>query len=1117
MSKQRDPASRGTILDDEALQELLAETTIPKKIYTRARKAVKKHDPISLQRLLIALEPRLEPDHRIFLTDWNCGLQCLAATPAKHPAGFAALTAPAHQELDRRDHQLRIPSSPHGRLRAWLRNSKSQAGLVTNFKRWRFVISPPLQDTAWIEWRRKDLDKNNLTTLLALITAALKPARQHHSRLSQLAEQSRRRSLDITRALRKRARRCFQILFSSLEEWRRKGGAQNLTPQRAHEIILVVIMRIIFIVYAEEHRLLPAGEANYEQNYSLRTLWRTIDQLQPEQAWLTFLALCRLVDRGCDHLALNLPAYGGALFDSRRFQEYLDLWPIQNQDLHAALDQLLTIEGQGQIKTVSYARFDVEHIGYLYEALLDFEIKEHQQHWELRTLNRRKAAAYYTPRSLTTPIVQQSLKHLTHNPDGSPRSPRHILGLKVADITVGSGAFLVQAGRFLAQALVESWEARSRQVGHATALSLPFAEPLLDGPAECSLPIDQPQKLQLWARRLVVERCLYGTDCNPLAIEIARLSLWILSAARDKPFTFIDHALKTGDALLGIDLQQLSRWSIDNKPGHNPLFQQLIEQELAKALEQRRALTKIVAFKPEDIAWKSRRLQQAQQNLARLKLGADLLLASALDKQRQDTEYLCRFTAAQGKPQPLQELAQAQLKGHTPFHWQLEFPEVFLDHGGFDAIIANPPYLGSQKLRGVLGDRLRDFLIRKTRHAGSADLAAFFIRRAYQLLKSNGKLGLVATNSITQGQTRKVGLQHLIEQGASIHDATSSTPWPGSSKLQVNIVHINKGPWTRPRLLDNQTAPYISSRLDTNPEHEPRRLKANARLSFQGTIPVGDGFLISPRQAADWILENPKLADVLSPFLSGKDLNQNPLTLASRWIIDFQQRSLRDARQYTQAFQTVKDRVRHFRQHASNGRYQEHWWRLGEPRRALYQAVSKLERVIARARVSTRHIVAFIPTQQIYASGVVVIADQRAETLGLLQSSIHEAWTRHQASTLSKTLRYSPTRCFETFPYPTKAGPQHKGQLALAAEELHNQRRIAAIKRNIGLFPLHKLIDDSALNDPDLQVIRQLREDIDRLALAAYGWDDLLPHQHQDIIARLIQLNQQRAREEDQP
>jgi hypothetical protein len=291
------------------------------------------------------------------------------------------------------------------------------------------------------------------------------------------------------------------------------------------------------------------------------------------------------------------------------------------------------------------------------------------------------------------------------------KSAGEILDLKICDLACGSAAFLVAAGRYLSSRLVEAWEAAQREHGAGVQIT-PYGHPSSGLPEEELIP-GNPDERALYALRIVVERCLYGVDRNPLAVEMAKLSLWLLTLQRHKPFTFLDHAIRCGDSLLGVDLRQLSTWSLSGTGTQTVLFQ----DDLSFAADKREGLMKM-QYRPGD---QRRLLEAALARTRRLRAAANRLIATAFEANSE--------AAAAAVSMGLEEQeaeARRILQGRRPFHWPIEFPEVFLYYGGFDAIVGNPPFIGGQRITGVLGKPYRDYLVEYIAggQRGSADYVA---------------------------------------------------------------------------------------------------------------------------------------------------------------------------------------------------------------------------------------------------------------------------------------------------------------------------------------------------------------------------------------------------------
>ena len=276
----------------------------------------------------------------------------------------------------------------------------------------------------------------------------------------------------------------------------------------------------------------------------------------------------------------------------------------------------------------------------------------------------------------------------------------------------------------------------------------------------------------------MAERCIYGVDKNPLAVEMAKLSLWLLTLAKDKPFTFLDHAIRCGDSLVGLSsIDQLLRFSMTENAKVRPLMdqqRQQIEKRLQATMLLRKQIETLPSNTPQDIERKAKMFENVVDQTKRLTYAADMLLAvtweaknvgeleSALNGMLAEVEYKFKDLPVEQLEQEARErLRKAGITGR--FHWPLEFPEVFVERGGFDACICNPPFMGGLKLETALGRGWRAFVVNQLGRGvrgvrGTADLCCYFFLRAEELLGPQGKLGIVATNTISQGDTKTVGL-----------------------------------------------------------------------------------------------------------------------------------------------------------------------------------------------------------------------------------------------------------------------------------------------------------------------------------------------------------------------
>jgi hypothetical protein len=414
--------------------------------------------------------------------------------------------------------------------------------------------------------------------------------------------------------------------------------------------------------------------------------------------------------------------------------------------------------------------------------------------------------------------------------------PEQVLNLKVCDPAMGSGAFLVEACRALAAKLVEAWS------------RYPKRKPVI--------PADEDEELH--ARRLVAQRCLYGVDKNPLATDLAKLSLWLATLARDHEFTFLDHALKSGDSLVGLTQEQIAAAHWDtSKPGL-PLFRQLVKDRLAEAMKGRAE----IQAAPDNTA---RAIQEARHRslearLKEVRLIGDSVIAAFFVEDKFNARETKRAEVESwlgGSPVAWDKLAAvaATLKQGEhplpPFHWELEFPEVFdRENGGFDAIVGNPPFRGGSRISGTLGRRYLDWLLSRDETHGNGDLVAYFFRRSFDKLRIGGCLGLIATNTIAQGDTRSSGLAAIIHGGGGIARAVKRLPWPGEAAVIVSVIHIFKGTLQGAHLNGRKVCRISSYLIDGNLDDAPARLSANDDESFKGSYVFGLGFTFDDVAAA---------------------------------------------------------------------------------------------------------------------------------------------------------------------------------------------------------------------------------------------------------------------------
>jgi hypothetical protein len=538
--------------------------------------------------------------------------------------------------------------------------------------------------------------------------------------------------------------------FASAARGRRRAatsGCQLLDES------LVVIYRILFLLFAEARGLVPSWHPVFRESYTIEALRRPAETLpRPRGLWETLQAIARLAHHGCHAGTLRVAPFNGRLF-SPAHAPLADTVPLDDAIVRNALLALTTRPGKNGRERIAYGDLGVEQLGGVYERLLDFDVDVSAGRLPaLVASGRRKATgSFYTPRSLTEYLVRRTLTPLIER-----ATPDEILSLRVLDPAMGSGAFLVAACRFLAAA----YESALIEEGGVSSGDLSDAD-------------------RATFRRAVAQRCLFGVDLNPMAVQLARLSLWLATLSGDRPLTFFDHHLRTGNSLVGASMIDVR----GRLPGRAavasplPLFEDQPIQAQVRDLVRTRAFLRDAQ---EDTLEQVRRketvceaLQADDAPLAAWKAIADLWCAGWFDpRARRFTRatYEALIDRANGRQVLSDAVAEDVLRhgrevasAERFFHWQLEFPEVFhadngepLDRPGFDAVIGNPPW---EMLRGDSGDQAargrgaragsaltrfaRESGIYPTQGSGHANAYQLFVERSLALLRRGGRLGLV--------------------------------------------------------------------------------------------------------------------------------------------------------------------------------------------------------------------------------------------------------------------------------------------------------------------------------------------------------------------------------------
>jgi hypothetical protein len=1158
-------------------------------------------------------------------------------------------------------------ATPHQRFERLLRETGVFAGLLVSEKKHaqdgedrytpelRLIYAPRGETSGHLTFPLRELGTVAGRPMLGGVKLLLDSFRlfadASDRRLPALLKRSREAQAAVSTALAEQVLGALHELLRGLDaaEPELIRELARSRPEHLYEGLLTVLMRLVFILYAEDRDLLPSrtdGRTRqiYETSYSVRGLYARLSEdaaLNPDTmderrgGWGRLLALFRLIHKG--HSSHFVQARGGKLFDADQFP-FLEgranaahpprVPGVSDGFLLRILEGLMTLQVRGAVRErLSYRTLDVEQIGSVYETVMGFTVetatgralaikagknnrtpvyvdlerlvaskgkdrikflKEEADRGSLSgnvakaveaansvadvaaaldpivdergspkkqeiaagtpilqpTDERRRTGSHYTPRSLTEPIVRHALEPAFERL-GPIATSEQILDLKVCDPAMGSGAFLVEACRALATRVLKAWERH------------PDKKPKEIPPDE------QENGGEIYAKRLVAQRCLYGVDKNPLATDLAKLSLWLSTLARDHEFTFLDHALKSGDSLVGLTQAQIAgaHWDT-SKPGL-PLFRQLVKDRVAEAMKSRAE----IQAAPDDTgrAIQEARHKSLEARIAPIRPIGDALIAAffAADKPKAREEKRAEveswltgsLEAAWGKLAAMAATLKQGAHPITPFHWEVEFPEVFArENGGFDALVGNPPFLGGKRISTELGDNFRNWL--RTVHSSAssnADLVAHFFLAAFALLRSQGLFGLISTNTIRQGDTREASLTTLLSRGASITNAVRRLKWPGEAAVVVSVVHITRGNAASPKL-DGEEVTRISAYLVPGSfDLTPSTLAQNAEKAFIGSVLLGMGFTFDNKTAAQGaansleemrrlISANRKNAERIFPYIGGEELNNSPGQLPHRYAINFGDLTEYEARQgWPDLLAIVEEKVRKERaklkDNVDGRKYKQFWWQYGRKALKLYKQTTAVPSIMALSRHSLHLAIVRLPVGLVYAESLVLFTYPTQNAFATLQARPHEIWARFFSSTLEDRIRYSPSECFETFAFPARFEVERS--LEATGRAYYEHRAALMIARNEGMTKTYNRFHDRSETAQDIQRLRELHAAMDRAVLEAYGWHDLAAraepifldetneddHTYQgrlfwpsdfrdEVLARLLALNAERHAEE---
>ncbi|MCZ2152282.1 MAG: hypothetical protein LC114_00025 [Bryobacterales bacterium] len=1068
--------------------------------------------------------------------------------------------------LDRKPERTHIGAprmSAHGLVQEYLNLHDELYGIVTNGRVLRLLRdSSRLVKLTYLEFDLDRIFSDGLFADFAVFYRLLHISRlplSSEAAAESLLERYHQDSLDSGARIRdglakavEQAIRDFANGFldhRNNEELRNAIRKDELAPETYYQCLLRLIYRLLFLLVIEERDLVFPAHAPrrqrdiYRAYYSVERLRllsekRHLAEKRFHDQWLGLLATFRLFEAHGPGEKLGIAPLAGDLFGPAAIGP-LARCRLGNDVLLGCLRSLSLYQhpDNGQTIRVNYAALNVEEFGSVYEGLLEFKpvfiAAADRIEFDFAQGDERAATgSHYTPDDLVQPLIKHSLDYLIADALKKPDPASALLDLRAADISCGSGHILLAAARRIATelAIVRTGEEQPSPSAFRAAI------------------------------REVIRECIYGVDLNPLAVELCKVALWLEAHTPGEPLNFLDHHIKCGNAIVGFArreeaergvpdeafktlpeddketaalLRKRNKQERETEASRQLPLSPAMKRQLDDILRGWKELNDLPEHTSDEIDAKKARYQAFTQSedswllhqIASIPIAQFYIQKTPnnLPKFVTDAAYR-RYWKGEVSPQG-QATAEAWAMAERKrfFHWFLEFPEI-MGRGGFDCILGNPPYLGGQALSGTYGRPFCEYVKWEFAPAGLSDLVAYFVRRVYSLLMPGGFTAFITTNSIKDGDIRKDGLEQVLDQGGAINMVVRGIKWPGRANLVVSLVALHRGEWSGRRVLDGKEVPTINAYFeDIEDAGEPKLLIENTDIVYQGSIYRGDGFVLSHDQAEELIRLDPRNRAVIAPLTNGAELNNDPEQAPQRSTIDFFNRSEEAAAAYPIPFSIVEQKVKPVRlaldpSTAINRDHRDRWWQYAFVRESLYRKIRNEKACFVSARITKYLNFSAAPTHYVFLDTINVLTSDRWDLYSVVQSTLHEVWARKYSGALKQDLRYSPSKCFDTFPFPQVLWQTGDPNLITLGECYHEHRRTLMRRLWLGLTDIYNLFHTRDLTSAEVARVskkslpeaeagyqgilelRRLHRELDIAVRDAYGWTDLdLGHDFHEV------------------
>jgi type I restriction-modification system DNA methylase subunit len=741
-------------------------------------------------------------------------------------------------------------------------------GILTNGKKWRLYGTKDYETETYYEVDLEELLESDSVEVFKRFYVFFRPAAFRESAgttfLDTVWSESETAAQELGEDLQDNVFTALRVLGEGFVEKNDldidSNDDERLADLKEHSLVL--LYRLMFVLYAESRGLIdpddPRAAKEYERDFSLDALrHEVIDEVGERadeadferefssystQRWGRLEDLFALVDSGNDEL--GIPAYNGGLFDEES-HEFLAECEVADRHLAEVIYRLSTTETDDGFVPADYADLDTRHLGTIYEGLLEHEFAiapearaavaenggevwkpaeevseseavETVEAGELYVVNddgeRKATGAYYTPDYVVTYIVEETVGPLLEEAEDElgelePGTEEYVVAfwervtdLKILDPAMGSGHFLTKATGYLADAVME----RVRELESGSL----FDEELV--------------------RRTISRECIYGVDVNGMAVELAKLSMWLETLAADQPLAFLDHHLKSGNSLVGSDITDVL--ADEDESGQMTLadFARTRRRALGQVMDRMGELLAIDNETLEDVHSMEEIYKRIREDPLYEHLQAMATVHTAgefgLDVPEDAIERMARAIEDEGEWADIEatdwfRAARAMADEEGFFHWELEFPAVFFDgdgerlaSAGFDAVVGNPPWVNI----GRMPDSQTNTGYYKSEYETAEyqiDLYTLFLEQSVQLVGDGDMVGMIVPNPwLANYRTPRIRQRLLVENQPLKLVQTPRSAFSGvGAEHVITIIERSKakGEFLRGKMADGGTVEIV--------------------------------------------------------------------------------------------------------------------------------------------------------------------------------------------------------------------------------------------------------------------------------------------------------------------